>query len=167
VPPPPPPPPTRTQDQTRTAALDDDDFEGGYSSPRFYQGRTAQWIYGQGTELNTMSASFTIRGRPVGTGVRNRALLQLDGMDSEDAPKTLILVEINGRQIYRGPDPLPNDSMDTSSGNWGSYTLQFDAAYLRQGRNTLTITNLEPGGTVGAPPFFMLDRAYVAWFEVD
>ncbi|MDP9381742.1 MAG: fibronectin type III domain-containing protein, partial [Chloroflexota bacterium] len=163
--PPPPQPPTRTVEAARVTELEDNQFTGGFSSPRFYQGRTARWVYGQRTEYTTMRATFTIEGEPVGAGPDNTAILQLHGMDSENPPKTLIRIQMNGRTIFEGRNPLPNDTVDTRTSNWGTSNLEFDAAVLREGRNTLTITNLEPNGGFRGPPFFMLDRAYVAYLE--
>lgn len=162
----PPPPPEITDTPVppqggNTTTLDSSDFRGGYTrSNGRYHGRTAQWVYGQGTSYHTMTASFNLDQAPQGV-----ANLTIVGVDSEDPAKTPIRIEINGAVIYEGPDPLPND-FDTGpngSGNWGSYTWQLNPGVLQQGSNSLSITNLDPSNKIGSPPFFMLDYATISW----
>jgi serine/threonine protein kinase len=135
--------------------LEDTDWQGGYRrlGGRLYGGRTATWIYGSGTEYNTMRAVFDLGNR---TGTT--ASLSIEGMDSEDRPKTPIRVSVNGVEIYNGPNPLPNDDLPLETGTWTTYTFAFDAALLRPGQNQISISNLAEG-VVGLPPFFMLDYA--------
>ena len=37
--------------------LDDDAFQGGYSAPRSYRGRTARWLYGANSAYGQMTAT--------------------------------------------------------------------------------------------------------------
>ncbi len=141
--------------------LDDTQFSGGYArSDGHYHGRTARWVYGQGTQYSAMTAHFKMRGEPGGS-----ASLTVVGVDSEDPPKTPIRITINGVVIYEGPDPLPNDlrTGPNGPGNWGTYTWQFDPTILHKGDNTLSIINLDPSDKVNYPLFFMLDYAIVSW----
>ena len=47
--------------------LDDNAFQGGYTNSNgTYQGRTAHWVYGQGTQYHTMTANFNIDTLPQG-----------------------------------------------------------------------------------------------------
>ncbi len=162
--PPPPEQPTDTPvapQGNNTITLDAADFSGGYTrSNGKYHGRTARWVYGQGTPYHTMTASFTLDRAP-----QSQANLTITGVDSEDAPKTPIRIEINGAVIYEGRDPLPNDNNTgpNGPGNWGTYTWQFDPGVLQQGGNTLSITNLDPSSKIGYPLFFMLDYATISY----
>ncbi len=79
-------------------------------------------------------------------------------MDSEGDTKTPILVEVNGQQIFRGPNPLPNDQNNLPSGTWSVAHFPFSSALLRPGSNTITVQTLV-NGQIGLPPFFMLDYA--------
>jgi tRNA A-37 threonylcarbamoyl transferase component Bud32 len=133
--------------------LDDSDWQGGYSRPRVYGGRTARWVYGTSTQNHTMQAAFTVSGRPSGT-----ASLQVEGMDSEGPARTPISIRVNGTEIFRGPNPLPDDDLPVESGAWAGYTWTFDASILREGRNQISISNLAPGA-FSLPPWFMLDYA--------
>ncbi len=135
--------------------LEDTAWVGGWRNKgdSRYKGRTATWIYGVNTAYNTMRATFTLSGRPTG-----QSQLQVEGMDSEGEAKTLILVEVNGQQIFRGPNPLPNDENNLPSGTWGMARFPFAATLLQPGSNTITIQTLV-NGQFGQPPFFMLDYA--------
>jgi hypothetical protein len=79
-------------------------------------------------------------------------------MDSENNPKTLISIAVNGAEIYNGPNPLPDDDHPLETGTWASYTWAFDASLLRPGANEIRIRNLDIG-EFSRPPFFMLDYA--------
>jgi hypothetical protein len=142
-----------------TVTVEDVAFAGAYRypPPSVYEGRTAAWVYGQGTDFTTMRATFNAAGQPVGT-----AGLTISGMDSEGAVKTPMRILINDAAIFDGPNPLPNDH-SPNPGNWGLYTWTFDAALLRPGANTLTIENHAANGVVGRPPFIMVDFARVQW----
>ena len=144
-----------------SVTLDDTQFSGGYTrTDGHYHGRTARWVYGQGTQYSTMTAHFKMSGGPVGS-----ASLAVVGVDSEDLPKTPIRITINGAVIYEGPDPLPNDlrTGPNGPGNWGSQAWEFDPTILHDGDNTLSIINLDPSDKVNYPLFFMLDYATVSW----
>jgi hypothetical protein len=95
-----------------------------------------------------------------GAPTSGTATLTIEGMDAEDSAKTPMRVTVNGVTLFQGTDPLPNDDMPLATGNWGAMTLQFDAAILHAGTNSVSITNLAPGH-VGLPPFIALDYAVV------
>ncbi len=140
-----------------TVRLEDTNFNGGFrnSGASIYGGRTATWVYGQGSGYSTMAATFNVGAPGPGT-----ATLTIEGMDSEGPAKTPMRVALNGATLYQGFDPLPDDDMPVATGNWGELALQFDAALLNAGANTITITNLAPGPK-GLPPFVALDYALV------
>ncbi len=140
---------------TNTIRLEDTAWVGGWRNKgdSRYKGRTATWIYGTNTAYNTMRVAFTLSGQPTG-----QSQLQIEGMDSEGDAKTLILIQVNGQQIFRGPNPLPNDENSLPSGTWGLVRFPFSSTLLRPGSNTITIQTLI-NGQFGVPPFFMLDYA--------
>jgi serine/threonine protein kinase len=140
--------------------LDDPSWSGGYSFSRGsnrYGGRTATWIYGATTTYNIMTVSFELAEQPTGD-----AELLIEGMDSEGRSRTPISIEVNGIEVYTGPNPLPDDDLPLETGTWASETWRFDGALLRPGRNELTIRNLAEGA-FGGPPFFMLDYAELTY----
>lgn len=145
---------------SRSLRLDDTNWTGGFGgagNPKVYGGRTATWIYGQRTTYNAFRSTFSLGVQPEGT-----AILTVEGMDSEDAAKTPISIEINGTEVFRGANPLPNDDLPLESGTWTSATWSFDAAVLQTGQNEIVIRNLAQG-TFGLPPFFMLDYAEITY----
>lgn len=140
--------------------IDDTAWQGSYrreAGPTTYGGRTATWIYGAGTGYDTMRAEFRAAGQPTGA-----AQLVIEGMDSEDRAKTPIRIMINDTEIFNGPNPLPNDDMPIETGTWTTATWPFDAALLKPGANTITISTQTPG-QFSRPPFFMLDYAEIRY----
>ncbi len=141
--------------QDNVVRLEDRAWAGGWrnSGASVYGGRTATWVYGSGTQYSRMTAQFNLAAVAGG-----QAELQVEGMDSEDAAKTQIVIAVNDQQIFRGSNPLPNDDLPLDSGTWTVARFPFDAGLLRAGANRITITN-SGGGAFGRPPFFMLDYA--------
>jgi predicted Ser/Thr protein kinase/uncharacterized protein YgiM (DUF1202 family) len=155
------PPPTDPPDPTAVVAsgdsitLEDTAFVGGFRNrgASVYGGRTSTWVYGQESGYNRMSATFAVQGVRTGT-----ATLVIEGMDSEDRAKTPLVIVLNDVVLFEGASPFPNDDMPLQSGVWGSVSLQFDAALLRDGTNVVSLVNLAPGRR-GLPPFVALDYA--------
>lgn len=107
---------------------------------------------------------FQVMEHPV--EATSRASLTLVGMDSPDMKKTKIRIEINGRVVYEGGNPLPNDKSDPDRGNWGSATIPFPTSYLHQGTNQITIDNMARFDGLGSNkpyPWFLLDYAVVTY----
>jgi hypothetical protein len=142
-------------DGATAVRLEDSAWQGGYgyADGRTYGGRNATWIYGATTEYSAMRAEFELDEAPA-----CEAALVVEGMDSEGPAKTAISVAVNGAEIYRGPNPLPDDDLPLESGTWATHAFSFDGGLLRAGRNEVRIANLE-AGQFGRPPFFMLDYA--------
>ncbi len=140
-----------------TLRLEDTDFSGGWRNrgASIYGGRTATWVYGQGSGYDTMRASFQASTNPGAT-----AVLRITGMDSEDRAKTPMRVTLNGTVLFEGNNPLPNDDIPLDSGRWDELVLRFDAGVLRDGANTVAITNLK-NGAVGGSPFVAVDYVVV------
>ena len=131
-------------------------LEGGYErGGGRYKGRTASWVYGQGTPFSTMAGSFDAEG---GNEARGTATLRLVGMDDERPEKNPIRITFNGQPFYEGPDPLPNDFCcgPTGDGNWGAVIFEFPASLLR-GTNDISITNLSSSDCTVCPFFVMVD----------
>jgi hypothetical protein len=133
--------------------LEDTAWQGGYRQARGYAGRSATWIYGSGTEYTTMQAAVVLDRQPQG-----QATLRVEGMDAEGRGKSAIQITVNGQEIYRGANPLPDDDQPLESGTWGQASWRFDGGLLQPGQNLIRIRNLSPG-SFGRPPFFMLDYA--------
>lgn len=144
--------------------LNDNQFTGGYSNMRGNRGRSSRWVYSSLTKYARMSATFKIKSNPS----NGYATILIEGLDSEDSPKTHILIQINGHTVFNDQDPLQNDQPSSSdysqpSHNWSSMTVKIPVSYLKTGANRLTITNTERRGGFGEPPWFMLDYAVISF----
>jgi len=156
TPPSPPPPTDPPVTRSVSVTIPDQILSGGYEDPDGrYKGRTASWVYGQGTSFDTMRGSFGAEGgrRAVGT-----ARLRLVGMDDERPEKNPMRLTLNGQVLYEGPDPLPNDFCcgPTGEGNWGAVIFEFPASLLRD-TNELSITNLSTSDCTLCPFYVMVD----------
>jgi tRNA A-37 threonylcarbamoyl transferase component Bud32 len=160
--PPPEPPPAPTLSDY-TVRIPDGRFVGdfGGAGNGTYHGRTASWIYGQGTAYSQMTAQFSLdqRGVIVGGGS-----LEIVGLDGENEKHNSMRIELNGVPLFEGPDPLPNDICcnGTGPGNWGSAVFDIPRDVL-QSENVLKITNLEPSDCTGCPKFVMVDFVVVTY----
>jgi len=137
--------------------IDDDAFQGGYSAPRMYRGRTARWVYGALSPYGQMTASFTVEGTP-GAGT-----LTLVGVDSENGPQTPMEIRINDTAIYQGGNPLRKDYYTEPVAPWGETAFDIPAGVLHAGRNTLTISNLVRVANFNSPPYIAIDQAIVSY----
>jgi serine/threonine-protein kinase len=137
--------------------LDDDAFQGGYSAPRNYRGRTARWLYGANSPYGQMMAAFTADGQPTA------GELVISGIDSENGDKTPIAILVNDTVIYQGGNPLPKDDWRGPTAPWGTASFPIPAGVLEAGRNTLTFKNLSPAANFNVPPYFMLDQATITY----
>ena len=151
---PPTAPPPSPQDVT--VEIPDEWFVGDYPRSR-YHGRSASWVYGQGTPFHTMTAHFplTHAGQPQGA-----ATLQIVGLDGENPIKNQMSISLNEVTIYEGPNPLPDDECcgPSGPGNWGSAVFEFPGELLRAD-NTLVISNLELADCTTCPKYVMVDYA--------
>jgi serine/threonine-protein kinase len=153
--------PTPAPSGGNSITIDNTSFTGGYTRDSgTYHGRTAQWVYGQGTSYSTMGTVFTLDDKPKDDGT-----LTIVGIDSEDAPKTPMRIVLNRDVVFEGPNPLPNDYANgpDAPGNWGSVDITLPAKSLQKGQNTLTITNLDPSNQINYPIFIMIDYVTISW----
>jgi len=160
TPQPPTAPPPAPQDVH--AEIPDQAFVGDYDQGNGrYHGRTAAWVYGQGTPYHTMTARFQLTHQGQAVGV---ATLQLVGLDGENPIKNRMSIVLNGVTIYEGPNPLPNDECcgPSGPGNWGSAAFEFPAELLQQD-NSLVISNLESADCTTCPKYVMIDYAVVEY----
>jgi serine/threonine-protein kinase len=144
-----------------TITIQDTSFTGGYTNGNgLYHNVTAQWVYGQRTQYNTMTASFNLDKAPKGD-----ATLTMIAVDSEDVAKTPILITINNTEIFSGPNPFPNDTINNPNGpgNWGTHSWPIPSKTLKKGSNTLTIKNMSSSNCIRCANFFMLDSATISW----
>jgi hypothetical protein len=135
------------------------DYNGSGSGT--YHGRTATWIYGQGTPYSAMTAQFELEQTRAAIGQASLTIVGLEGAEPE---KQSISIVLNGETIYEGPDPLPNDfsAGPSGPGNWGSATFKFPANILKR-NNELTITNLTASDCTLCSDFVLIDYALIKY----
>jgi hypothetical protein len=126
------------------------DFEGAYRRPdgELY-GLPAVHLYGQGSGADTATAGFG-----ADDGAEEYVVIVITGMDDERAEKVPIRVSLNGNTVWEGASPFGNE--DWTDVAW----VVRDLSWL-SGDNTLSVTNLEGGGEVGAPPWVLVTSATV------
>jgi serine/threonine-protein kinase len=145
-----------------SARIENELFLGDYDQGSgVYHGRTASWVYGQGTPYHTMTASFQLGHQGLVVG---NASLELVGLDAENPIKQPIRIVLNGVTIYEGPNPLPDDTCcgPQGPGNWGSAFFEFSGA-LVQSDNTLVITNLAASDCTECSKYVMVDYGVLSY----
>lgn len=134
--------------------LTGDSFKGG-GADRFghnYDGaNNVNFIYAQPTgALSSMTATFNLSVSPT-----EKMAIQLRGRDDDGGSPTHIRIAINGVSVFSGECGFSHQS-------WGERRFAIPDHVLKAGRNDLTISNLEPKGESGNPPWFMIARATLA-----
>ena len=99
---------------------------------------------------STMQAEFDVAQVPAG-----QLYLHLKGRDCDHGPACAIRIDLNGKALFEGKN-------DFSKTAWQTHKFAIPAGVLTQGRNTLTVTNTEPQGPVGMPPWFQVAKAVIA-----
>lgn len=75
--------------------------------------------------------------------------LHLKGRDDDAPAACRISVAVNGRTLLEGPNRFGSE-------DWKAVKLRIPQDTLKAGENEVVITNLEPQGQVGSPPWFMV-----------
>jgi len=164
---PPSPPAATTPPQAPTdvvVRVQNGRFTGDFPGDGTYHGRTASWVYGQGTAYHTMTATFPLDQSPSS----KRATIEIVGLDGENPLLNDVRFVLNGVTIYEGPNPLPNDTCcgGSGSGNWGSVTFVIPTSMLGT-NNSFSVTNLEPTDCTECPKFVMVDYFELAYRTRD
>jgi hypothetical protein len=127
------------------------DWFGGIPA-RNYEHRIATWIYGSNVVWHEMTANFTITNA-VMQGQSYR--MMLCGQDGDSFKPCRIAIILNGNELFAGENPLPKFS-------WNCHEFQIPAGCIKAGQNVITIQNIEPGGLLMSPPWFMLNYAIIS-----
>lgn len=123
-------------------------FVGGSGHQVYEHGcepRRATWIYGQGTQIHTMTATFALDPTPP------QAALVIVGQDHDKQGVTRVEVLVNGTTVYSGPNGL-------GKRGWYHWQIALPSGILQAGVNTVTIRNLEPSASTNSE-WFMLAEA--------
>jgi putative ABC transport system ATP-binding protein len=128
---------------------------GWYRGDGKWYGRPWVSLYGADTSYAQASLSFVLDGTPT------EATLALTGLDDEEPGATTIAIEVNGIQIYSGPDPFLSGAgpRPEVSADWTTERFAIPAGIMNAGDNRITVENLDPGAQFSAPPYVLLSDA--------
>ena len=130
------------------------DFQGGAQKQfgsSFYSREGVNLIYATPTgPLSVMSASIVLDKSPTAPMV-----LSLEAMDDDAPQKCRVAITLNNHALWSAPSGFPD-------GQWQIKRFSIPDGLLKTGTNRLTITNLEPNGSAGQPPWFMIARCVLA-----
>lgn len=135
------------------------DWEGGwYRGDGEWYGRPWVALYGRNGDYSSAWLHIQIDVVPL-----EEATLFLDGLDDDWAGTNPIAVEVNGTIIFAGPSPFPNwdGAVPGSSAEWGQRAFAIPTGLLNAGRNTIVVTNLEPGANFSTPPYVLLSDVVI------
>lgn len=167
-----PAPPEATVDRRRERRLvfEDEDFQGGVPvQDSLGRGTTVKRLFSRESGFAVIRVRFGIEGTPVGDDAGN-ASLGITGTDSRavqaGAPAPRVSIAVNGRTISTGASPFREAASRRGAGGWRIAAVSFPASLLRSGENVVTIENLSPEGGPASPPWLMLLRAALVYYEV-
>ena len=128
-----------------------DRFTGGGAEvyARTHRGRWVGYVYAAPTGKETIKAKFLIQDRPPAS-----AELRLQALNDDSGNPPRISVKVNDAAVFEGTSPF-------NSADFSERRLPIPAGALKQGTNVLAISNIEPAGTLGMPPWFMVSEAEV------
>jgi len=128
-----------------------DRFSGGGAEvyARTHRGRWVGYVYAAPTGKDTIRAKFLIEGSPPAA-----AELRLQALNDDSGKAPRISVKVNDAVVFEGTSPF-------NSADFSERRLPIPAGALKQGTNVLAIANIEPAGTLGMPPWFMVSEAEV------
>ncbi len=124
-------------------------FSGGLN-PIVYnfkqeENRLCTGIRSKSSPYKEMTASFKLETPPM-----QAYQMLVCGQDHDAKDPCKIAIEVNGNQIFTGPNPF-------KAFKWGIHKLDIAAKYLKEGENILIIRSLEDTGSTNGPPFFLLN----------
>lgn len=103
------------------------------------------YVYAAATgQHSTMSAQFQVSTVP-----DEPLFLHVKALDDDAAEGCAIAIELNGKVLFEGKSQFP-------SRKWSTRQFPIPPGTVKQGSNTLVISNREPNGTAGMPPWFMV-----------
>jgi len=130
------------------------DFQGGgaaHFGSRFHGREDVNYVYAQPTgAAASLRGVFTLAALP-----GEPAFLFVEALGDERAESCRIELTLNGRALVAGPSGFP-------SGVWQVRRIAIPPDALKAGENEIAITNREPAGRLGMPPWFMVASCVVA-----
>jgi hypothetical protein len=137
-----------------------EDWRGGfYRGDSVFYGRPWTAIYGAASDYPQATLRFRLSNTPTGP-----ATLTVAGLDDELAGSNPMAIIVNGETLFEGPSPFQSWDGVGNGANaaWTNADITIPATALGAGRNDITIANLSPSATFGAPPYILLGDATLA-----
>ena len=135
------------------------DLNGAYTDlDATLYGDEAGALYGADSGYATGTLTFDAGDLNSGAA----ATVTLLGLDDELSASARMTVSLNGQQLFNGASTFPTWDPDATGNQWGNLALDVKPGVLKPTGNTLTITDVSPGGSVGVPPWVMIVRVTVA-----
>ncbi|MFP4027962.1 MAG: hypothetical protein ACLFWL_09240 [Candidatus Brocadiia bacterium] len=128
------------------------DFVGGCHST-FYKGNDAKYgegysyrgarkvsIFSRGVEGNSITARFTLKGTPLG-----ESALKIVGLDDGKKGNVPIRVILNGKIVHEGETVFKDSPHIYTPRGWTPQTIKLRREVFVEGKNKLTIENMDDG----------------------
>lgn len=136
-----------------TADLAGTDFKGGaadlYGSAMAGE-MQVNYVYAVPTgDRSKMQATFAVKAVP-----KTPMFLHVKGRDDDGPKPCTIAIELNGKTVFIGPNRFAEKE-------WKTIKFAIPTGTLKEGSNTITVSNIEPEGGFGWPPWFQVARCIV------
>ncbi len=133
------------------------DFLGGgqahFGSAK-YGREHVNYIYAHSTgPAAAMTAVIHLQKAP-----RQPVFLTIEGMDDDFPSQCRIRLMVNDHELFQGPSGFPD-------AQWLVRRFPIPEGALHAGSNQVSIVNMEPAGSLGMPPWFMVARCALAGAE--
>ena len=121
-----------------------------------FYGRPWTAIYGAASDYPQATLRFRLSNAPTGPST-----LTVAGLDDELAGANPMAIIVNGETLFEGQSPFQSWDGVGNGANaaWTDADITIPANALVAGRNDITIANLSPSATFGAPPYILLGDA--------
>ena len=122
-----------------------------------FLGRPWAAVYGSQSGYGQATLAFALESAPSG-----EAVLLITGVDDEVGGNNPIVITVNGVEVYSGGSPFPSwDGADVSRAPWTEVSIAIPDGVLREGANTVTVSNLSSSAAINSVPYVLLSDTRV------
>jgi len=133
------------------------DWQGGVTrSDSGFLGRPWTAIYGAASGAATARLLFTLEATPT-----TETKVVISGVDDESGGDSPIVITINGVQVYADSSPFGNWDGVSANAPWTDVALTVPPGLLTAGSNEIVISNVNPVGERGLPPYVLLSTVTI------
>lgn len=124
-----------------------------YRGDAGFLGRPWCSVYGANSGFGVGTLTFQLDTNPAG-----KIELELTGLDDQSGEASKIEITVNGKRIFSGDSPFFAWDGVTDDAPWSRQTFELPAGTLREGRNEIIVSNLNPSANYGRPPFVLISK---------